>query len=108
MMEYQYLEFNAVAGDRLLLRVINPRIHYIPFGAAVAPKGTLHADHTGLLLVYGSKRGSPEVIIDSDGVWVVELSSVFLNEGGACVVRIAQDGKEYLPDRHYREQREIW
>jgi hypothetical protein len=104
-MEYEYVEFHAHAGDRLVLRVTNPQRDYIPFGAAVAPHGTLHADHTGLMLVYGSQRASPELRIASDGVWVVELGVCFLNEGGASVIRISPDGQENTPDRRCRKKR---
>jgi hypothetical protein len=106
-MEYEYLEFDANAGDRLVLRVENPQVDYIPFGAAVAPQGTLHADHTGHMLVYGSHRASPELRIESDGIWVVELGVSFLNEGGASVIRISPDGQENPPDRRYREKAKI-
>jgi hypothetical protein len=106
-MEYEYLEFDAKAGDKLVLRVNNPEVDYIPFGAAVAPQGTLHADHTGHMLVYGSNSHSPELRIDLEGVWVVELGVSFLNEGGASVIRISPDGKEYPPDRRYREEAKL-
>jgi hypothetical protein len=97
-MEYEYLEFDARTGDKLVLQVKNPQVDYIPFGAAVAPQGTLHADHTGHMLVYGS---------NSEGVWVVEVGVSFLREGGASVVRISPDGQENPPDRRYRQKEKI-
>ena len=106
-MEYEYLDFDARAGDRLVLRVTDPQVEYFPFGAAVAPQGTLHADHAGLMLVYGSKRAAPELLVPSDGVWVVELGVSFLCEGGASVVRISPDGQEHVPNRRHREKTKI-
>ncbi len=77
-------------------------------------KGAVHQDYESMLELYGSNEalgeallgGDPEIDFERDGMFLWDLSRVYINPKEQLVYRIRQEEVVYNPDGTVRERRE--